>query len=76
MSYGKTVNFDLDALLEVVDLAERAKINGAPWEERVELASQAERAILSAAPALIEIAKRMRDFDAPAKRMAVFSNIR
>jgi hypothetical protein len=50
----------LDALLAVVDLAEQAKRDGTPWEELIELETQAERAILSAAPALIEIARRSR----------------
>ena len=63
-------DFDLDALLAIVEQAKSAEINRAPWELRVELAAQADRAILSAAPALIEIAKRMRDATTPQARAA------
>ncbi len=60
MPNSQSVAFDLDALLAVVDLAEKAKSDGTPWEYLLELETQAERAVLAAAPALIEIAKLSR----------------
>jgi hypothetical protein len=65
MPNSRSVALDLDALLAAIGLAEKAKTDGTPWEYRIELETQAERAILSAAPALIEIAKLSRNVASP-----------